>query len=192
MIHALSRNWGWIALRGAAAILFGVLALAWPGSAFAAIVIFFGAYCFVDGIFALVALFRGGTGDRFWILVLEALVGIGIGILTIAKPAATALALLYYIGIWAIITGVLEVVAAIRLRKEITGEFWLGLAGVLSIAFGVVLFVAPGPGALAIAVWTGAYALIFGVMLLFLAFRLKKFSDTHDRVAAPPTPAPAR
>ena len=192
MIHALSRNWGWIALRGAAAILFGVLALAWPGSAFAAIVIFFGAYCFVDGLFALVALFRGGTGDRFWILVLEALVGIGIGILTIAKPAATALALLYYIGIWAIITGVLEVVAAIRLRKEITGEFWLGLAGVLSIAFGVVLFVAPGPGALAIAVWTGAYALIFGVMLLFLAFRLKKFSDTHDRVAAPPTPAPAR
>ena len=112
MIHALSRNWGWIALRGAAAILFGVLALAWPGSAFAAIVIFFGAYCFVDGIFALVALFRGGTGDRFWILVLEALVGIGIGILTIAKPAATALALLYYIGIWAIITGVLEVTEA--------------------------------------------------------------------------------
>jgi uncharacterized membrane protein HdeD (DUF308 family) len=191
MIHALSRNWGWIALRGAAAIVFGILALVWPGSAFAALVIFFGAYCFVDGVFALVALFRGQGGDRFWILVLEALVGIAIGVLTVARPAATALALLYYIGAWAIITGVLELVAAIRLRKEITGEFWLGLAGVLSIAFGILLFVEPGPGSLAIAIWVGAYALIFGVMLVFLAFRLKKFHDLRNKVVAPPPPAPA-
>jgi uncharacterized membrane protein HdeD (DUF308 family) len=192
MIHALSRNWGWIALRGAAAIVFGILALVYPGSAFAVLVIFFGAYCFIDGVFSLVALFRGQGGDRFWILVLEALVGIAIGVLTVARPVATALALLYYIGAWAIITGVLEVVAAIRLRKEITGEFWLGLAGVLSIAFGILLFVEPGPGSLAIAIWVGAYALIFGAMLLFLAFRLKKFHDVHQKVVAPPAPAPAR
>ena len=194
MIHALARNWGWIALRGVAAIVFGILALVYPGSAFSVLVIFFGAYCFVDGIFALIAVFRGGTGDRFWILVLEAVVGIAIGILTFTKPATTALALLYYIGAWAIITGVLELVAAIRLRKEITGEFWLGLAGVLSIAFGVLLFVEPGPGSLAIAIWVGAYALIFGVMLVALAFRLKKFNDLHNKVVAPPppTPAPAR
>jgi uncharacterized membrane protein HdeD (DUF308 family) len=189
MIHELSRNWGWIALRGAAAIIFGVLALAWPASAFAAIVLVFGAYAFVDGVFDLIALFRGQGKDRFWLLVLEAAVGIGIGILTIARPAATALVLLYYVGIWAILSGIFELAAAIRLRKEITGEFWLGLAGVLSIAFGVLLFAVPGPAALALTIWIGAYALIFGVMLLFLAFRLRRFSEGHRPAGTPSTPA---
>jgi uncharacterized membrane protein HdeD (DUF308 family) len=189
MIHELARNWGWIALRGALAIVFGVLALAWPASAFAAIVLLFGAYAFVDGVFALVALFRGAARERFWMLVIEAVVGIGIGILTIARPAATALALLYYVGIWAILTGIFELVAAIRLRKEITGEFWLGLAGVLSIVFGVVLFAAPGPAALALAVWIGAYAIVFGVMLLLLAFRLRRFTEGHRTPGGTGTPA---
>jgi uncharacterized membrane protein HdeD (DUF308 family) len=177
MIHELARNWGWIALRGVLAILFGIIAVASPGSAFAALVILFGAYAFVDGIFALVALLRGAGKDRFWVLVLEAIVGIGIGVLTVARPAATALALLYYVGIWAILTGILEVVAAIRLRKEITGEFWLGLAGVLSIAFGVLLFATPEAAALALTLWIGAYAIVFGVMLLLLAFRLRRFAE---------------
>lgn len=189
MIHELARNWGWIALRGALAVVFGILAIAWPGSAFAAIVILFGAYAFVDGVFALVALFRGAGKDRFWALVLEAIVGIGIGILTIVRPAATALALLYYVGIWAILTGILELVAAIRLRKEITGEFWLGLAGVLSIAFGVLLFVTPDSAALALTLWIGAYAIIFGVMLLLLAFRMRRFAEGSKTAPGSATPA---
>ena len=188
MIHELARNWGFIALRGALAVVFGVIAFFEPASAFAALVLLFGAYAFVDGVFALIALFRGAGKDRFWVLVLEAVVGIGIGILTIAQPAATALALLYYVGIWAILTGIFELVAAIRLRKEITGEFWLGLAGVLSIAFGVLLFAIPGPAALALTVWIGAYAVIFGVMLLLLAFRLRRFAGGH-RPAGTGTPA---
>jgi len=176
----LARNWGWIALRGAAAILFGILALAWPGSALAAIVILFGAYAFVDGVFALVALFRGaGRDGRFWTLIVEAVVGIGIGIFTLANPALTGLALLYYVGIWSVITGVLEIIAAIRLRKEITGEWWLALAGVLSVAFGILLFAAPGPAAFAIAIWIGVYAIIFGAALLMLAFRLRKHHLSH-------------
>ncbi|MGZ6071323.1 MAG: HdeD family acid-resistance protein [Myxococcaceae bacterium] len=190
MIHELARSWGWMALRGVLAILFGVVALASPASAFAAIVLVFGAYAFVDGVFALVALFRGAPKERFWVLVFEAIVGIGIGILTIAQPAATALGLLYYVGIWSILTGILEVVAAIRLRKEITGEFWLGLAGVLSVLFGIVLFAAPGPAALALSIWIGVYAILFGVMLLMLAFRLRRFATS----SAPPaacTPATA-
>ena len=89
MIHELARSWGWMALRGVLAILFGVVALSSPASAFAAIVLVFGAYAFVDGVFALVALFRGAPKERFWVLVFEAIVGIGIGILTIARPAAT-------------------------------------------------------------------------------------------------------
>ncbi len=186
MIHELARNWGWIALRGALAVLFGVVAIAWPASAFAAMVLIFGAYAFVDGVFALVALFRGAGRDRFWVLVLEAVVGIGIGVLTIVRPAATALALLYYVGIWAILTGILEVVAAIRLRREITGEFWLGLAGVLSIVFGVLLFAAPGGAALALTLWIGAYAILFGITLLLLAFRLRRFSEGHTPAGRTP------
>jgi len=188
MIHELARNWGWIALRGVVAIVFGVIAFFEPQSAFAALVLLFGAYAFVDGVFALIALFRGAGKDRFWTLVLEAVVGIGIGVLTIARPATTALVFLYYIGIWAILTGVFELMAAIRLRKEITGEFWLGLAGVLSIAFGILLFVVPGSAALALTIWIGAYAFIFGVMLLLLAFRLRRFAGGH-RPAGTSTPA---
>jgi uncharacterized membrane protein HdeD (DUF308 family) len=192
MIHVLARNWGWIALRGATAILFGILALAWPGSALAAIVILFGAYAFVDGVFALVALFRGvGREGRFWTLVLEAVVGIGIGILTIAQPALTALALLYYVGAWSILTGILEIVAAIRLREEITGEWWLALAGVASLAFGILLFIAPGPAALAIAIWIGVYAIIFGVVLLMLAFRLRRHHLSHVEHPGAGTPVPS-
>ena len=189
MIHELARNWGWIALRGALALVFGVVAIASPASAFAALVLLFGAYAFADGVFALVALFRGAARDRFWVLALEAVVGIGIGVLTVARPAATALALLYYVGIWAILTGILELVAAIRLRKEITGELWLGLAGVLSILFGVLLFATPGAAALALAVWVGAYAIVFGVTLLLLAFRLRRFAEGHP--GAGQTPASA-
>ena len=188
MIHELARHWGWVALRGVLAIVFGLIAFFEPQSAFAALVLLFGAYCFVDGVFALIALFRG-PGERFWVLVLEAIVGIGIGVLTIAKPATTALALLYYVGIWAILTGVFELVAAIRLRKEITGEFWLGLAGVLSIAFGILLFVVPGSAALALTIWIGAYAFIFGIMLILLAFRLRRFDVGHQRPPATSTPA---
>src|SRR5215469_2005759 len=189
MIHELARNWGWIALRGVLAILFGVVALASPASAFAAIVLLFGAYAFVDGVFDLIALFRGAGKDRFWALLLEALVGIGIGVLTIARPATTALILLYYVGIWAILSGIFELAAAIRLRKEITGEFWLGLAGVLSIVFGVLLFATPGPAALALTIWIGAFALVFGVTLLALAFRLRRYHTGH--MPAAPTPRPA-
>ena len=189
MIHELAHNWGWVLLRGILAVVFGVIAFFEPQSAFAALVLLFGAYAFVDGVFALIALFRGAGRDRFWVLVLEAVVGIGIGVLTIARPATTALVLLYYVGIWAILTGVFELMAAIRLRKEITGEFWLGLAGVLSIAFGVLLFVLPGPAALALTIWIGAYAFIFGIMLILLAFRLRRFDVGQTRPPATSTPA---
>ena len=189
MIHELAHNWGWVLLRGLLAVVFGVIAFFEPQSAFAALVLLFGAYAFVDGVFALIALFRGAGKDRFWVLVLEAVVGIGIGVLTIARPATTALVLLYYVGIWAILSGIFELAAAIRLRKEITGEFWLGLAGVLSIVFGVLLFVTPQAAAFALTIWIGAYALVFGVMMLLLAFRLRRFSEAHRPASPTSTPA---
>src|SRR5262245_32860987 len=125
MLNVMARNWWVLLIRGIAAILFGIAVILAPGIALTVLVLFWGAYALVDGVFALIAGFQvRATNDRWWVVVLEGLVGIIAGILTFIWPDITALALLYIIAAWAIITGVLELVAAIRLRKEIEGEFW--------------------------------------------------------------------
>lgn len=173
-IESLARNWWMLALRGAAAIVFGILTLLMPGVSLAALILLFGSYALVDGIFNVVAAVRRRSGDQpWWALLLEGLVSIGAGIVTFALPGLTALVLLYVIAAWAIVTGVLEVVAAVRLRKQITGEWWLAASGVLSVVFGVLLMIWPGPGALALVIWIGAYAVVFGGLLLGLAFRVR-------------------
>jgi uncharacterized membrane protein HdeD (DUF308 family) len=181
-IGALSRNWGMVALRGIAAILFGVLALLLPGITLLALVLLFGSYAIVDGVLNIVAALRGGAVQRaWWVLLLEGLVGVAAGVVTFAIPGLTALMLVYVIGAWAIITGVLKIVAAIRLRKEITNEWWLILSGALSVVFGVVVMIAPGAGALAMVLWIGAYSIVFGALLLGLAFRLRNWRSDRQR-----------
>ncbi len=178
----LARNWWAIALRGVAAIIFGILAFVLPGITLAALVLLFGAYAFVDGVFSLVAAVRGRGGDEpWWALVIEGLAGIAAGLITFFLPGLTALTLLYVIAAWSLVTGVLEIVAAVRLRKTITNEWWLVASGVLSVAFGVLLALFPGPGALALVLWIGAYAVVFGALLVGLAFRLRK-TDEERRV----------
>jgi uncharacterized membrane protein HdeD (DUF308 family) len=178
-MSVLARNWWALALRGAAAIVFGILAFVWPGLTLMTLILLFGAYAIVDGIFNLIAAFRGGSEEsRWWWLVLEGLVSVGAGIVAFAMPGLTALVMLYVIAAWAVITGVLEIVAAIRLRREITNEWWLVAGGLLSVAFGVLLMVAPGAGALALVFWIGAYAVVFGALLLGLAFRLRR--EEHE------------
>jgi uncharacterized membrane protein HdeD (DUF308 family) len=170
----LARYWWTLAVRGVVGILFGILTLIWPGITLAVLVILFGAYALVDGIFAIGAAISDRVGSsQWWALILEGMVGILIGLLTFAWPGITALVLLYLIGAWAIITGVLEIVAAIRLRNHIANEWSLGLAGVLSVLFGILMFVWPGATALALVWLIGLYALFFGVLLLALAFRLR-------------------
>jgi uncharacterized membrane protein HdeD (DUF308 family) len=172
----LTRNWWAVALRGVAAIVFGLLTFIMPGITLAALVLLFGAYAIVDGVLNLVAVARGRAGalDRpRWVLVLEGVVSIGAGLVAFVWPGLTAVALVYVIAAWAIITGVLEIVAAVRLRHHITNEWWLGLSGALSIVFGVLLMAAPGVGALALVFWIGAYAIVFGALLVGLAFRLR-------------------
>jgi uncharacterized membrane protein HdeD (DUF308 family) len=172
---ALARNWWALAIRGAAAIIFGLLTFVMPGVTLAVLVLLFGAYAIVDGIFNLIAAFRSPHDERpRWLLALEGLVSIGAGIVTFAMPGLTALVLVYIIAIWAIVTGVLEIVAAIRLRDVIRNEWWLVASGVLSVIFGLLLVVAPGAGALALVFWIGAYAIIFGALLVGLAFRLRR------------------
>jgi len=144
------------------------------------LVLFFGAYALVDGVFAIIAAFTNRAGhDHWWVLLLEGLVGTAAGIITLLRPGLATLALLYVISFWAIVTGVLEVVAAIRLRKEIQGEWMLALSGIVSLVFGALLLLFPAAGALTVAWLIGVYAILFGVMLLSLGLRLRKHGTHH-------------
>ena len=173
----LATHWWAFVIRGILAIVFGLLAFFLPGITLVSLVLLFGAYCFVDGIFNLVAAFRvHGIQERWWVLLLEGIVSIAAGVITFIVPGLTAVALLFLIAAWALVTGVLEIVAAIRLRKEIRGEWLLALAGVCSIIFGLILFRHPGVGALALIWWIGAYAIAFGVLLIALGIRLRSWT----------------
>ena len=171
MLHTLARNWWALALRGLVAVLFGLLTFFIPGITLVTLVLLFGVYALMDGVFNVIAFFR--VASHHWALLIEGLIGILAGILTFAWPAITAIALLYLIAFWAIFTGIFEIIAGIRLRKLIRNEWLLLLMGILSFAFGILILFAPSVGALAIVLWIGAYAFFFGVFLLALAFRLR-------------------
>ena len=185
ILPVLSRNWWALALRGLAAILFGVAAFVVPGITLFVLVILFGAYMLVDGVFAIVAAIRAaGNEARWWVLLVEGILGVLAGGIAFAWPSITALALLYVVAAWAIFTGILEIAGAIRLRREIEGEWALGLSGALSLLFGILLVVIPAPAGLLSLVWLiGAYALAFGVLLLVLAFRIRNQSGNHNTEA---------
>ncbi len=169
----LARNWWAIALRGVAAIVFGVLALLLPATTLAGLILLFGAYALIEGIFSVIAAMRGQAGAARWMLLLEGLVSIAAGLVTFFWPGLTALVLLYVIAAWALVAGVLEIVVAVGLRKKIRGEWWLALSGILSVVAGGLMMWAPGAGALALVLWIGAFAVVFGVLLIGLALRLR-------------------
>jgi uncharacterized membrane protein HdeD (DUF308 family) len=174
LLEDLSNNWWVILLRGIVGVIFGVIAFVSPGATVLALVFVWGAYALVDGAFALYMTFLAARQERrWWPYLLEGLAGIGAGVIAFVVPGITALALLYLIAAWAIVTGIVEIVAAIDLRKQIQNEWLLGLAGALSIIFGLIVAFEPDAGALAV-VWTvGAYALLFGITLIVLAFRVR-------------------
>lgn len=171
----LARNWWLLALRGLAGVLFGILAFIWPGITLVALVFLFGAFALVNGILSLILAWNAPKGfPRFGSLILGGILGIAAGIITFFLPGITALGLLIMIAAWAIATGILEIVAAIKLRKVITNEWLWVLAGILSLIFGVLLLLQPAAGALVLVWWIGAYALVFGIVLMILAFRLRR------------------
>ena len=173
-LPAEAGHWWALALRGVIAILFGLAALLRPDIALQALILLFGAYALVDGVFAIVGVF-GGTrgGTPRWLLLLEGVVGILAGIIAFVNPGLTAFALLYLVAAWAIVTGLAQIATAIRLRQEIQGEWALILGGVLSVIFGLLLAVLPGVGILSLIWLIGAYAIVFGILLLITAFRVR-------------------
>jgi len=173
----LHRSWWVLLLRGAAAIIFGVLTWMQPAASAAALVLVFGAYVFVDGLLGIYTAIKSRHQSRhWWVVLLWGLTGVVVGVLTVVNPAITALVLTIYIGVWALMTGVLQIVAALRLRKEIEGEWLLVLGGLLSVLFGIFVLMQPGAGMMAMLWVLATYAVIFGVLMVILAFKIKKFT----------------
>lgn len=193
--NLLFRNW-WVALvRGVVGIVFGIVTLIAPGPSLAAMVLVFGAYSFADGVLLLISVIRRRDGQPpAWVLVLEGVADIGIGVVALFWPGITALGLLWVVAAWALVTGTFEIVAAIRLRKAIKGEWLLALSGVLSIGLGIALIAFPVAGLLTLVWLTGAYALLSGMALVLLSLRLRAWrgpQTTLNVVGAPPKAAPA-
>ncbi|HSL44497.1 MAG TPA: HdeD family acid-resistance protein [Anaerolineales bacterium] len=174
MFTQLFRNWWHFAVRGVLAIVFGVLALIWPDSTKLALVLLFGAFAFVDGIFAVTTgIATRGYFERWWAILLEGIAGIVIGVLTFFWPNITALVLLYFIAAWAVTTGIFEIVAAIEFRHVISGEWVMILAGLLSVLLGILLFVFPSAGMVSVVWLIGIYAIAAGIISMIFAFRLR-------------------
>jgi uncharacterized membrane protein HdeD (DUF308 family) len=181
MSEALARNWWAMALRGVLAIVFGVIALVLPGVTMLSLVIVFAAYALVDGVLAIVAAVRSARRHERWgLLVLEGVVDIAAGVLAFLWPGLTIVIFVLLVAAWAIVTGALMTAAAFRLQLD-HGRWWLALGGLVSLVYGVLLIIAPLIGALVLTWWLGAYALVFGVLLLILAFRLRaKHAEGRD------------
>jgi len=186
MLTAFARKWWALALRGVIAIIFGILAVILPAITLLTLVLLFGAYSFVDGVLAVIAgIVSRQRSDRWWAVLLEGVAGMIIGLLTFFWPGVTALVLLYLIAVWALVTGVLEIVAAIQLRRVITNEWFMILSGGASIIFGLLLIIFPGAGATGLVWLIGIYAIAFGALLVILAFRLRAMTGEASSMGAP-------
>jgi uncharacterized membrane protein HdeD (DUF308 family) len=178
---ALARNWWAIAIRGALAIVFGALIFAAPGAALLAFVLVFAAYAFLDGIFAIIAAVRAARRHERWgLLVFEGVVDLVAAAIAVVLPAATVLAFVFLLAAWALVTGVLAIIAAFQLNID-HGRIWMVLSGLASILLAVALIIAPLLGAVVLAWWVGAYAIVAGVAAVILAVRLR----VHRRDAEP-------
>jgi len=175
VVHTFRLNWWLLALRGLVAVLFGVLAFMWPGGTLITLVWLFGAFALVNGILSLVLATKTKGYPKVGSLILGGLLGILAGLLAFVMPGITALGLLILIAAWAIVTGIMELVAAVRLRKIINNEWLLVLAGIASVVFGILLLFQPAAGALVLIWWIGAWALLSGILLMILAFRMRNW-----------------
>ena len=183
MFVIFTKNWWVFLLRGLLAILFGGLAVIWPEITLVTLVILFGAFVFLEGLLNLViGIASSETNRRWWMTLLEGVLGIIIAILTFIWPDLTAVVLLYFIAAWALITGVMEIITAIRLRQMIAREWAMIVSGILSILFGSLLFVFPGESAISLVWLIGLFSMLIGILLIILGFRLRKFQNENQVV----------
>ncbi|MFA1548188.1 HdeD family acid-resistance protein [Actinomadura chokoriensis] len=181
MLDLMTRHWWALALRGAFAILFGIVAWAWPGITVWALVLLFGAYAMADGLIAVTHAIRGAAGAPRGLLLLVGVAGIALGIAALVWPGITAFALLMLIAAWAVATGILEIVVAIAMHKELRGEWVYVLTGAVSVLFGILLFSWPVSGAIAIVWLIGLLAILTGAAMLGAAFRLRRLGRQAER-----------
>lgn len=177
MLDPLARNWWLILLRGVCAIIFGLLTFFWPGITLLTLVLLYGVFALFDGVFSLVAAVKGGTPMPRWWLAVVGVLGILAGIAALLYPDAVGLVLLFFIAGWSIAGGVLQIIGAIQLRKEIDNEWLLIASGVLSVLFGVLILLFPLAGAVGLAYAIGAFAVVYGALLSGFSLRLKKMAD---------------
>jgi uncharacterized membrane protein HdeD (DUF308 family) len=179
MLSTIAQFWWVLLLRGIGATLFGVFAIVWPGVTLWSLIIVFGVYALVDGVAGIALGITGRVNGRsWWEMILLGLLGVLAGVVAFLWPGLTAVILLIIIASWAIIRGVLEIIAAIKLRKVIDGEWLLILSGLLSVAFGVLLFLRPGVGALAVMWLIGIYMIVFGITAIVLSLRLRSLKGS--------------
>lgn len=190
MLSDIANNWWLLLLRGLAAIAFGVLAWMWPGITLVVLLMFYAAYALVEGVAALFLGFSGREGHKiWWQMIVIGLLGIGAAVVTVLWPRLTAVILLLFIATWAILHGALEIAAAIRLRKEIHGEWMLALSGILAIIFGLLLFMRPGVGILTMVWLVGVFAVATGILQVVLSLKLRQMKhhppgDLHHAMGA--------
>jgi len=184
VVHTLTRNWWIFAIRGIAAIIFGILAFLVPAITLGALILLFGAYAIVDGVSLIYGVARHGTAymRHHWTLLLIGVLSLGAGVIAFVLPGLTALSLLYVVAAWSVVIGIVQIAAAINLRREIAGELWMALGGILAIVFGVYLVVFPGDGLLTLVWLVGAWAIIFGLFSLLLSVRLR---GIHEGALSP-------
>jgi uncharacterized membrane protein HdeD (DUF308 family) len=177
----MARAWWAFMLRGLLAVIVGVVMFVFPQIALPALILAFAAWMIVDGVAELIGAWRMRGQKQWWLGILEGVAGIVVGLIAVFIPGLTAVALLFLVAAWAIVTGVLEIIAAIRLREQISGELWMGLAGLLSILFGLYLVLFPGAGILSLLWLVGFFAILFGVSMLLLGWRLRGIYEQAKR-----------
>jgi uncharacterized membrane protein HdeD (DUF308 family) len=185
MIELFTKRWWVFLLRGLVAIAFGILAVIWPRITIQVLLILFGVFVLLDGVFSLIAgVVAIGSHKRWWAMLLSGVLGIAIGLLTFFWPSITGVVLLYLIGAWAVVIGIMDILIAVQLRREIEGEWMMILDGVFSLVIGVLFFIFPRQGALALVWLIGLFAIAIGIILLILAMRLRKLGRELDQLSS--------
>jgi uncharacterized membrane protein HdeD (DUF308 family) len=181
LIPEFTKNWKWMTARGIISIIFGIIIVIYPFDAATVLAYFFGAYVFADGIFALVSIITSGTARKhFWLLLFEGIAGIAAGIITFLLPEITLFGLIILISIWAVVTGISEIVIAVKLRKIIDDEYLMIISGILSIVFGILVFLRPLAGIIVTVYLFGVYSIMFGLLFVFFGLTMRKHHIKHQ------------